>query len=64
PAYPLERIAYTLGDSEPLAVLVQANTRHLVGDRAHIDLNGLRQESIVNPRLHLSPANLAYVIYT
>ncbi|MGH8449026.1 amino acid adenylation domain-containing protein, partial [Pseudomonas sp.] len=64
PAYPLERIAYTLQDSEPLAVLVQANTCHLVGDLPQIDLDSLRQESIVNPRLHLSPANLAYVIYT
>ncbi|WP_395608029.1 amino acid adenylation domain-containing protein [Pseudomonas sp. B22129] len=64
PAYPLERIAYTLTDSAPLAVLVQANTRHLVGDLPQIDLNSLRDESIVNPRLHLSPANLAYVIYT
>ncbi|WP_421556644.1 amino acid adenylation domain-containing protein [Pseudomonas kitaguniensis] len=64
PAYPLERIAYTLADSQPLAVLVQANTCHLVGDLAQIDLNSLRQESIVNPRLTLSAANLAYVIYT
>ncbi|WP_426135211.1 amino acid adenylation domain-containing protein [Pseudomonas sp. PWP3-1b2] len=64
PAYPQERIAYTLADSEPLAVLVQGNTRRLVGDLPHIDLNSLRQESIVNPRLQLSPANLAYVIYT
>ena len=64
PAYPRERIAYTLQDSAPLAVLVQANTRHLVGALAQIDLNGLRDESIVNPRLDLSPANLAYVIYT
>ncbi|PSL90936.1 non-ribosomal peptide synthetase [Pseudomonas sp. R9.37] len=64
PAYPLERIAYTLADSEPLAVLVQANTRHLVGELAQIDLNSLRGESIVNPRIPLSPANLAYVIYT
>jgi len=64
PAYPLERIAYTLADSEPLAVLVQANTRHLVGDLVQIDLNGLRGESIVNPRVALNPASLAYVIYT
>ncbi|HCT07570.1 MAG TPA: non-ribosomal peptide synthetase, partial [Pseudomonas sp.] len=64
PAYPLERIAYTLADSAPLAVLVQANTRHLVGDLAQIDLNGLRGESLVNPRVNVSPANLAYVIYT
>ncbi len=64
PAYPQDRIAYTLADSEPLAVLVQANTRHLVGDLAQIDLNGLRGESIVNPRVAISPASLAYVIYT
>ncbi|WP_231421813.1 non-ribosomal peptide synthetase [Pseudomonas sp. Leaf59] len=64
PAYPQERIAYTLADSAPLAVLVQANTRHRVGDLAQIDLNDLRGESIVNPRVPLSPANLAYVIYT
>jgi arthrofactin-type cyclic lipopeptide synthetase B len=64
PAYPRERIAYTLQDSQPLAVLVQANTRHLVGDLLPIDLNSLRDESIVNPQVSLSPAHLAYVIYT
>ncbi|NNB71073.1 non-ribosomal peptide synthetase [Pseudomonas fluorescens] len=64
PAYPLERIAYTLADSEPSAVLVHANTRHLVGDRMAIDLDSVRGESIVNPRVNLSPASLAYVIYT
>ncbi len=64
PAYPQERITYTLADSEPLAVLVQANTRHLARDLAQIDLNGLRGESIVNPRVAISPASLAYVIYT
>jgi arthrofactin-type cyclic lipopeptide synthetase B len=64
PAYPQERIAYTLADSQPMAVLVQANTRHLVGELAQVDLDNLGQASILNPRLHLSPANLAYVIYT
>ncbi|MGF6097401.1 amino acid adenylation domain-containing protein [Pseudomonas sp. 18175] len=64
PAYPRERIAYTLHDSAPLAVLVQADTLHLVGDLPSIDLNGLRGESIVNPGVVLSPAHLAYVIYT
>ncbi|TFY88193.1 amino acid adenylation domain-containing protein [Pseudomonas nabeulensis] len=64
PAYPQERIAYTLQDSEPLAVLVQANTRHRVGDVPQVDLNSLRGESIVNPRVNLNPAHLAYVIYT
>ncbi|RZI26252.1 non-ribosomal peptide synthetase [Pseudomonas orientalis] len=64
PAYPQERIAYTLGDSAPVAVLVQADTRHLVGNLAQIDLDALHQQATVNPCLHLSPANLAYVIYT
>ncbi|MDO4237033.1 non-ribosomal peptide synthetase, partial [Pseudomonas sp.] len=64
PAYPQERIAYTLGDSAPVVVLVQADTRHLVGNLAQIDLDALHQQATVNPCLHLSPANLAYVIYT
>ncbi|MBV4481744.1 non-ribosomal peptide synthetase [Pseudomonas khavaziana] len=64
PAYPQERIAFTLADSQPVAVLVQANTRQLVGELAQVDLDNLGQASLLNPRLHLSPANLAYVIYT
>ncbi|KTC44251.1 non-ribosomal peptide synthetase [Pseudomonas fluorescens ABAC62] len=64
PAYPLERIAYTLQDSQPLAVLVQASTRHLVGELAQIDLNGLGGESRVDPHVAVSPQHLAYVIYT
>ncbi len=64
PAYPQERIAYTLHDSAPVAVLVQANTRRWVGDLPQIDLNNLRGESIVNPRVDVGPAHLAYVIYT
>ncbi|MBT2375232.1 non-ribosomal peptide synthetase [Pseudomonas fluorescens] len=65
PAYPLERIAYTLRDSEPVAVLVQADTRHLVGDVASIDLDTLQHESLENPQVPgLTSVNLAYVIYT
>ncbi|OEC49736.1 non-ribosomal peptide synthetase [Pseudomonas sp. AP42] len=64
PAYPQERIAYTLADSQPVAVLVQANTAQRVGALARIDLDHLGPLPISNPRLHLSPANLAYVIYT
>ncbi|MDR0192479.1 amino acid adenylation domain-containing protein [Pseudomonas yamanorum] len=64
PAYPLDRIAYTLQDSAPLAVLVQGNTRHLVGDVTSIDLNSLQHEPIVNPNVAISPSSLAYVIYT
>ncbi|WP_155718329.1 non-ribosomal peptide synthetase, partial [Pseudomonas fluorescens] len=64
PAYPQERIAYTLADSQPVAVLVQANTAQRAGALARIDLDHLGPLPISNPRLHLSPANLAYVIYT
>jgi arthrofactin-type cyclic lipopeptide synthetase B len=64
PAYPLDRIRYTLQDSAPLAVLVQDNTLHLVGDVTPIDLNSLQHEPIVNPNVALSPSSLAYVIYT
>ncbi|NWC96712.1 MULTISPECIES: non-ribosomal peptide synthetase [unclassified Pseudomonas] len=64
PAYPQERIAYTLQDSAPLAVLVQDNTRHLVGDVTPIDLNRLPPAPIVNPNVAISPSSLAYVIYT
>ncbi|MBJ2215670.1 amino acid adenylation domain-containing protein [Pseudomonas carnis] len=64
PAYPQERIAYTLADSQPVAVLVQANTAQRAGALARIDLDHLGPLPITNPGLHLSPANLAYVIYT
>ncbi|MGH8367021.1 MAG: non-ribosomal peptide synthetase, partial [Pseudomonas sp.] len=64
PAYPLDRIAYTLKDSAPLAVLVQDDTRHLVGDVTSIDLNSLQHEPIVNPNVAISASSLAYVIYT
>ena len=64
PAYPQERIAYTLADSQPVVVLVQANTAQRAGALARIDLDHLGPLPISNPGLHLSPANLAYVIYT
>ncbi|MEX5511782.1 amino acid adenylation domain-containing protein [Pseudomonas paralactis] len=64
PAYPQERIAYTLADSQPVVVLVQANTRDRVGNTLPIDLDSLGQLPVSDPRLHLSPAHLAYVIYT
>ncbi|MBA6045124.1 non-ribosomal peptide synthetase [Pseudomonas lactis] len=64
PAYPQERIAYTLADSQPVVVLVQANTAQRAGALARIDLDHLGPLPITNPGLHLSPANLAYVIYT
>nr|QLY89263.1 pseudodesmin synthetase [Pseudomonas sp.] len=69
PAYPQERIGYTLGDSAPQAVLVQAGTRHLVGAATvpllDLDSPQLRQQPLDNPQVPgLGGANLAYVIYT
>ncbi|UWF47459.1 amino acid adenylation domain-containing protein [Pseudomonas sp. N3-W] len=69
PAYPAERIAYTLEDSAPVAVLVQPATAALVGQRAvpviDLESHGLRDESSANPLVPgLTSASLAYVIYT
>ncbi|MET1070520.1 MAG: amino acid adenylation domain-containing protein [Pseudomonas prosekii] len=69
PAYPLERIAYTLSDSAPVAVLVQPATLALVGQLTVpvIDLQSreLRDQQNTNPHVPaLTAAHLAYVIYT
>ncbi|MDP9511284.1 amino acid adenylation domain-containing protein [Pseudomonas protegens] len=69
PAYPRERIAYTLEDSAPVALLVQADTQALVADLRvpliDLDSRTLAHESPDNPDVPgLTPANLAYVIYT
>src|SRR5471032_2178577 len=69
PAYPLERIAYLLQDSAPVAVLVEASTRDLLGEVpfpvVNLDGGDWQDESIANPSiLQLTPAHLAYVIYT
>ncbi|WP_031286052.1 non-ribosomal peptide synthetase, partial [Pseudomonas chlororaphis] len=69
PAYPQERIAYTLRDSEPLALLAQAGTRQRLGELAvpllDLDDPELDRQPSDNPQVPgLSSANLAYVIYT
>ncbi|AMS12797.1 non-ribosomal peptide synthetase [Pseudomonas chlororaphis] len=69
PAYPQQRIAYTLRDSEPLAVLAQAGTRQLLGELAvpllDLDDPELNKQPSDNPQVPgLSSSNLAYVIYT
>ncbi|AZC82780.1 non-ribosomal peptide synthetase [Pseudomonas chlororaphis] len=69
PAYPQERIAYTLRDSEPLALLAQAGTRQLLGELAvpllDLDDPELDRQPSDNPQVPgLSSSNLAYVIYT
>ncbi|QSX79617.1 non-ribosomal peptide synthetase [Agrilutibacter solisilvae] len=72
PAYPVDRLAYMLADSAPMAVLTQAVLRDelpmltaagcplLVLDRDFADA----AEPASNPALPLSPRQLAYVIYT
>ncbi|MCU7645700.1 non-ribosomal peptide synthetase [Pseudomonas piscis] len=69
PAYPRERIAYTLQDSAPVALLVQADTQALVSDLRvpliDLDSRTLAHEALDNPQVSgLTPASLAYVIYT
>ncbi|MDF2397604.1 amino acid adenylation domain-containing protein, partial [Pseudomonas sp. 3MA1] len=69
PAYPQERISYTLQDSAPAAVLVQAATQALVAELAvpvvDLDAPSLHQESIQDPHVEgLTATSLAYVIYT
>ncbi|MDX9669520.1 MULTISPECIES: non-ribosomal peptide synthase/polyketide synthase [unclassified Pseudomonas] len=69
PAYPLERLAYMLEDSAPLAVLVQGSTRSLLGDVAVplIDLDQPQWQVLPTDNLavaELTPQHTAYVIYT
>ncbi|MFJ2280676.1 amino acid adenylation domain-containing protein [Pseudomonas sp. NPDC087803] len=67
PAYPAERIAYLLQDSDPVAVLAQGSTRELLGRVPVIDLDNVTWQHLsdCNPQLPtLTPAHLAYVIYT
>ncbi|RUQ46958.1 amino acid adenylation domain-containing protein, partial [Corynebacterium pseudodiphtheriticum] len=69
PAYPQERISYTLQDSTPVAVLVQQATRARVAEVSvpvlELDGGDCQGESTQNPHVPgLTSAHLAYVIYT
>nr|WP_315438069.1 non-ribosomal peptide synthase/polyketide synthase [uncultured Pseudomonas sp.] len=69
PAYPLERLAYMLEDSAPLAVLVQGTTCPVLGEVAVpvIDLDQPHWQSLPTDNLslaELTPQHTAYVIYT
>jgi arthrofactin-type cyclic lipopeptide synthetase C len=69
PGYPAERLAYMLEDSAPVAVLVHAPTRALIGECAGVlvDFDECNWQDLAqsNPQVpDLSAANLAYVIYT
>ncbi|MFC6300510.1 amino acid adenylation domain-containing protein [Pseudomonas sp. CCM 7893] len=69
PAYPLERIAYMLQDSAPVAVLVQTATRPLLGavtvPVVDLDCCTWQQQPTGKPSVPEHTAHhLAYVIYT
>ncbi|WP_370683506.1 amino acid adenylation domain-containing protein [Pseudomonas syringae pv. atrofaciens] len=67
PAYPLERLAYTLDDSAPVALLSQRSVQGTlpVSEVPVICLDDdLQDESVCNPQVPVTPGNLAYVIYT
>ncbi|MEQ5842845.1 amino acid adenylation domain-containing protein [Paraburkholderia acidicola] len=69
PAYPVERLAYTLRDSAPLAVLVQADTRSVLGELSmpviELGAGTSTDQPTHNPVVAgLSARHLAYVIYT
>ncbi|WP_346397669.1 non-ribosomal peptide synthetase [Pseudomonas syringae] len=69
PGYPFERLRYMLEDSAPVAVLVQGETRTLLGELAvpTLDLQAgdWEVEAEHNPAVPaITPQHLAYVIYT
>ncbi|NWD72409.1 amino acid adenylation domain-containing protein, partial [Pseudomonas gingeri] len=69
PAYPRERLAYTLGDSEPVALLSQHGVQEALPavqvPVINLDDADLQDESVRNPQVAgLTAAHLAYVIYT
>ncbi|MEE4150888.1 syringopeptin non-ribosomal peptide synthetase SypC, partial [Pseudomonas viridiflava] len=69
PSYPLERLAYTLGDSAPVALLSQQSVLQAlpVTEVPFVSLDDadLQDESVCNPEVTgLTAASLAYVIYT
>ncbi|SDZ32475.1 non-ribosomal peptide synthetase, partial [Pseudomonas sp. NFACC14] len=69
PAYPLERLAFMIEDSAPVAIVVHTATQALLVDESVrlIDLDncGLASQSVENPTVSgLTSQHLAYVIYT
>ncbi|MDH0571819.1 amino acid adenylation domain-containing protein [Pseudomonas fulva] len=67
PDYPAERIRHMLTDSDPVAVLVHAATRHVPEHGVVIDLDAPLSLELPATNLEapgLTPQHLAYVIYT
>jgi arthrofactin-type cyclic lipopeptide synthetase A len=69
PDYPLQRLNYMLQDSAPVALLVHAATRDLLGEPSvpliDLDLGAWQEQPHDNPQVPgLGATNLAYMIYT
>jgi len=70
PAYPWERLAYMIKDSQIPVVLTQQNQlKRLPENNAHIvcldtDCLSINQQSQENPKTRVTAKNLAYTIYT
>jgi amino acid adenylation domain-containing protein len=70
PAYPAERLAYMLDDSDAQVLLVQQSLLHLIkGYRYHILCLDTEWDEVAhhrqdNPADRVIPENLAYIIYT
>nr|UXB95126.1 non ribosomal peptide synthetase [Pseudomonas syringae] len=68
PAYPPERLAYTLADSAPVALLSQQSVQQALPVSEvpviYLDDADLQDESVCNPQVPVKPSDLAYVIYT
>ncbi len=67
PGFPVERLAFMLGDCEAALVLTAGNTPLPVGLSAtcvRVDEALLRQGEAGNPGLHLNSAAIAYIMYT
>jgi amino acid adenylation domain-containing protein/FkbM family methyltransferase len=73
PAYPPERLAYLLADSDPAVVLVDAAGGRALGDGVHVPCVALDDDApwadapatnLPRQETGLDPQHLAYVIYT
>ena len=70
PAYPRERLAFMLNDSEVTVLLTQPELAHDLGEtNAHVicldrDWETISHQECGNPGVEITPENLAYVIYT
>jgi amino acid adenylation domain-containing protein len=72
PAYPMDRVRMMIEDSQPSVILTQAkhlaklpeNTARVVWAGADGDATEIGKESRENPASHVTPDDVAYIIYT